>query len=222
MENALKHPSLLLLILGLAGCAASPAPAPSPCAVLGVSDSARDNRLSAVSGSVSAPARMLGLTDGRSEAPPPKGRVYLADAVGSPVPGIAETTIDAEGRYTLVGVPGGHTFFVVATFDDPSGQKASLMTLFKSAPEGAEADLDAASTLLAAALAARLEGFSAPFEAARWKSAIAATRSALKDPSTLDFTSREATLAFMDRLRAANPTLSQTVSALETAWSQGS
>lgn len=87
-----------------------------------------------------------------TQAPLANAEVYLADAAGQPLPGIASARTDDKGMFRFFNVPEGYTFMVVAPVKTEHGEQAALQTLAHSSKQSAKADLDVATTAVTAAV----------------------------------------------------------------------
>lgn len=139
--------------------------------------------------------------------------VYLADAGGSPVPGMPTTTTDAQGHYSLKDIPSGSTFVVIVQRKLDNGKTLSFQTLVRSRDLGATANVDAASTLATAGVLQSATSDLGDFKPATFQNATEVVRAKLTDDSLPDFTSRAAVIAKVNEL-------AQTVSELKDALNE--
>lgn len=202
----------------LAGCATEINLASLDCLRLGVGDSAGT---ALVLGQVRAPSRVV--ADGPAtgaplaETPVAGATVRLADARGTALPGLPTATSDAEGRYRLSGVPGSHTYVVVAAFNLKDGRPAVLRTLARAESGTVTADLTLASTLVATGLADVLHGFSANLDATSHQGAIDETHTLLANDRVPDLADEGDVLALSSTLLNVSPRLRERISALKQA-----
>ncbi|MFN3428388.1 MAG: hypothetical protein ACK46X_00385 [Candidatus Sericytochromatia bacterium] len=202
----------------LAGCAAEVNLASLDCIRLGVGDTAGT---ALVLGQVRAPSRAV--ADGPAlgaplaETPVAGAVVRLADAHGTALPGLPSATTDSGGRYRLTGVPGGHTYVVVAAFPLRDGRPASLRTLARAEAGTVTADLTLATTLVAAGLADVLHGFSANLEAGAYQGAVDEGQALLANDRVPDLADDGDVLALSATLLNVSPRLRERISALKQA-----
>lgn len=177
-------PVALALLLG--GCDV-PRAGVAPCVVLGVG---ADAGATTLVGQVRAPRSALGPgpVDGAplAESPVAGAAVYLADGLGTRLPGLPATTTDAEGRYRLEGVPGGHTYVVVAGFRLANDRPGTLKALARPTEGAVTAELTLATSLVTAETSDALDGFTAPLDAGRYAEAIAQTQAFLTNDRVPD------------------------------------
>ncbi|MNS17740.1 hypothetical protein D3C72_494210 [compost metagenome] len=208
----------VLAVTLLAGCATPVNLAALDCIRLGVGDTA-DTAL--VLGQVRAPSRSVtgGPSTGTplSETPVAGATVRLTDAHGTALPGLPSATSDADGRYRLTGVPGGHTYVVVAAFSLKDGRPATLRTLARAEAGTVTADLTLATTLVATGLADVLHGFSANLDSAAYQGAVDETRTLLANDRVPDLSDDGDVLALSSTLLNVSPRLRERVSALKQA-----
>lgn len=130
-------------------------------------------------------------------------KVYLADAGGSPIPGIDPVTTDEKGAFTIPEVPAGYSFVLVAEAATTGGETATYQTLVKSSELGATANVDAASTLVTAAVVKGLSGGDlGEVNPARFQTARQTAHANLQAADLPDFTDRAAVVAKIDALIA--------------------
>jgi hypothetical protein len=152
-----------------------------------------------------------------AETPVAGATIRLTDAHGTALPGLPSATSDAEGRYRLTGVPGGHTYVVVAAFPLRDGRPATLRTLARAEAGTVTADLTLATTLVATGLADVLHGFNAHLEAAAYQGAIEETQTLLANDSVPDLADDGDVLALSSTLLNVSPRLRERVSTLKQA-----
>ncbi|MDB5101847.1 MAG: repeat containing protein [Cyanobacteria bacterium RYN_339] len=160
---------------------------------------------------------------GLAETPVAGVEVFLADARGYPVPGTPTATTDAKGKYTLSGVAPGFPYVVSARVLTATKQEAVLRNLVKLVETTANADLTAASTLVAVATVESQSGSIGTFNPDTFKKAVDATAARLTDTNLPDLADRAAIITFMAglakevaELRAELDELRHDVSALQT------
>jgi Ca2+-binding EF-hand superfamily protein len=129
------------------------------------------------------------------QAPLANTTVFLADAAGNQIPGIASVQTDANGKYAFANVPGDFTFMVAARAKTKDGKEATLQTLTKPGAFGATADVDAASTLVTAGVVNDQGAALGDFNPATFKTATEATAKQLQTGDLPDFSDRAAILA---------------------------
>jgi hypothetical protein len=78
--------------------------------------------------------------------------VFLADAGGTPFPGMPPVSSGADGKYTIPNVLVDSTYMVVARFKTADGKSARLQTLVRPNELGSTADVSAATSLVTAAV----------------------------------------------------------------------
>ena len=179
----------LVLALGLlAGCA-SPATNSTPVSATKLKPTAKKPAPTGqltITGAVTAPAGIIATGGGNiiaagggnyralavAEQPLAGSRVYLADASGAKVAGVAETKTDAKGAYSLAGVPKGGPYMVVAEGKTAEGKDAPLRTVVKPEAGALKADLGAATTMMATKLLKDGNGTIKGFEANAWNQAV--------------------------------------------------
>jgi hypothetical protein len=150
-----------------------------------------------------------------TQAPVGGARVFLADATGAALPGLPAATTDDQGRFAIAGVPAGYTFVVAAEADTQDGQSATFQTLARSAAQDVKADIDAGSSLVAAAAIKNVQGRDlGGFDPTTFLDAARTMAQQLSDGQLPDFTSRSDVQARSSQLVAAVPALQQAVSAL--------
>lgn len=139
-------------------------------------------------------------------------KIYLADAGGSPIPGISSVQTDDKGNYTIPDVPAGYTFVVAADVPTTEGKTATYQTLVKSSELGATANVDAASTLVTAGVVQGLKGGDlGDFNPGTFQTARQTTDDNLTSDKLPDFTSRADVTAKIDALEAQIQALQQSI-----------
>lgn len=142
-------------------------------------------------------------------------KVYLADGLGTPLPGLQTATTDSGGRYRLEGVPNGHTYVVVADFAVPNDRQATLKALAQAGAGTVTADVTLATSLVAVDLSEVLHGFSADLNAERYRSAVDQTHRLLTNDRVPDLTDEPDVMALSAILLNVSPDLRQAVSRLK-------
>lgn len=125
-------------------------------------------------------------------------KVELVDAALQPLPGVAPVTTDANGHYSLAGVPPG-TYLVLAGTQTADKRPAPLLTVIKVGAAGATADVGMASTFVTVALTEGAGGL-ADVDAAAFKRAADATSRSLTDADIPALADRARMLARMEAL----------------------
>lgn len=116
-------------------------------------------------------------------------RVFLADAGGEPILGLAEVKTDAQGSYTIPNVPAGYTYVVVAQIALKAGSSARLTTLARSTPQGVTARISGETTLAAASITQTLAGAFGEYNQARFAQAAQLIGSQPAELATVDWAS---------------------------------
>ena len=150
---------------------------------------------------------------GLTQRPLAGAEVVLVDAQGRPVAGVPPVKTDARGRYTFPTVPGAGTYAVLVAVTQ-NGKQAALRTFVKTATEGATADLDVGSSLVAAAVLAAGDGVPARLDLAAFRAAaeqVAAGMAADDVPDLADF---KAMFAQVERLASKLEAVHQAISGL--------
>jgi hypothetical protein len=147
------------------------------------------------------------------QSPLANAEVFLADAAGNPIPGLDAVKTDAKGQYKFPSVPKGYTFVVAAKVKTKDGKAGTLQTLAKSADLGATADMDAATTMVTAAVVDGQGSSLGNFNPATFKTAAQATAKNLKPEELPDWSDRSAVLARIGEL-------SKTVAELKNSLEQ--
>lgn len=126
-------------------------------------------------------------------------KVVLADAAGTPLPGVPEVETDVMGRFTFPGkVPGGVVYQVMATYTTPKGGKGTLRTLAQAGPTPAEVGVG--STLVAVATLDGAKGAIGNLSLVAFAKAAAAADADLDAASLPDFADAAAVKAFAQSL----------------------
>jgi hypothetical protein len=223
-----------LLALPTTGCVDVVRAAAMPCVVLGVGAPADQ---AVLVGQVRAPRHTLtGAAPDDApldEAPVPGARVYLADGLGTPLPGLPTATTDDAGRYRLDGVPNGHTYVVVADFvvggegtrkgSGPSGplrgplgdRTATLEALAQATAGTVTTDLTLATSLVTVDLSEVLNGFSANLRPERYEAAVARAHRLLTNDRVPDLTDKPDVMALSATLLNVSPDLRSALSELK-------
>jgi hypothetical protein len=210
--------ALAAALFALAGCDAPIRAAAIPCVVLNVGDATATDT-AVVLGQVRAPANVL--ADGPRDASPLQEKpvagaeVYLADATRLALPGLAHATTDADGRYRIAGVPGGHTYVVVAAFPLKSGAPARLDTLAQATSGAVTADVTLATAVLTANLADVLNGFSSNLKQDAYDGTVAKALKLLTNDRVPDLTDTSDVLGLANTLLSVSPELRTSVSQLK-------
>ncbi|MEB3223141.1 MAG: hypothetical protein VKS61_13780 [Candidatus Sericytochromatia bacterium] len=146
-------------------------------------------------------------------------RVFLADAAGRALPGVAEARTDALGRFTLMGVPAGLTYVVVIELPTRSGEVARLTSLASTHAGAAEVRVGLGSTLVTAALVDAERGLGRVDNAALQAVAEKVEKEALKAEKLPDLTKPQAVAEVAEAVvvKAAPPEVKQEVEKLEKA-----
>lgn len=138
---------------------------------------------------------------GLSQRPLAGAEVVLVDAQGRPVAGVQPVKTDAKGRYTFPTVPGAGTYGVLVAVTQ-NGKDAALRTFAKTSPDGATANVDVGTSLVAAAVLAPGKGIPPTIDLAGFRDAagkVAANMAAEDVPDLADF---KAMAAQIERLGA--------------------
>ena len=143
--------------------------------------------------------------------------VFLADAAGNPIPGLATAKTDAAGAFEIENVPADFTFVVACQVPTKDGKTATFQTLAKPGKLGATANLDAATTLVAAnVLEGQKGGDLGDFNPAVFKTATETTAKNLAPEKLPDFSDRASVKAKMAELIEAVAELKVSVDQLRT------
>ena len=134
------------------------------------------------------------------QSPLANTEVFLSDAAGIPIPGIASVQTDAKGKYSFANVPPDFTFMVAARAKNAAGKDLTLQTLVKPDAFGANADVDAASTLVTAGVINGQAGALGDFNADTFKAATQATAKQLQTSDLPDLSDRAAVLSHIGKL----------------------
>lgn len=216
VPRALRLGLPLLLALATSGCVDVVRAAAFPCVVLGVGAPADQ---AVLVGQVRAPRQTLtgAAPDGAplDEAPVPGAKVYLADGLGTPLPGLPTTTTDDDGRYRLDGIPNGHTYVVVADFLVNGDRPATLEALAQATSGTVTTDLTLATSLVTVDLSEVLNGFSANLQSARYQAAVDKTHRLLTNDRVPDLTDKPDVMALAATLLNVSPDLRAAVSELK-------
>jgi hypothetical protein len=209
-------PTLLLLTGLLAGCTEPVFTTALSCVRLGVGDDAGTVELL---GQVRAPRNAL--TDGpvdsqpMVEAPVAGAVLALTDALGTPLPGLPGAVADADGRYRIAGVPGGHTYVVTAAITLKDGRPATLRTLAQAASGTITVDVTLSTSLVTADLADVLNGFSTQLVPATFHGAVQKTDKLLTNDRVPDLADDADVLALATTFLNISPDLRTSVSQLK-------
>jgi hypothetical protein len=205
-----------LLALATTGCVDVVRAAAMPCVVLGVGAPADQ---AVLVGQVRAPRHTLTGTPPDAapleETPVPGARVYLADGLGTPLPGLPTATTDDAGRYRLDGIPGGHTYVVVADFAVGGDRPASLEALAQAESGTVTTDLTLATSLVTVDLSEVLNGFSANLRPERYDAAVDKTHRLLTNDRVPDLTDKPDVMALAATLLNVSPDLRSALSELK-------
>lgn len=155
------------------------------------------------------------------EAPLADVEVQLVDADGEAVAGIAPALTDAEGRYRIERVPVGHTVILQARAQAVGSDRPALLrTLVRTAEEGSEADLSAATTLVTAALVDEKRPSLGAFDPQSFAAMARATAKDLRPQDLPDFTVPSAVKARIEALAEARQALKDSLTEARTELQQ--
>lgn len=153
------------------------------------------------------------------DVPVNRGEVYLADAAGRALPGRVALT-GGTGAYLLAGVPPGMAFSVAVVAKGVDGRDYVLRTLALTGPQGAAADVNAATTLATLGLTENVSGVVGDFDRGGYERLVAMIYAKLSDVPKLDLRD---TGAVRERFRlwlAAEPELRALVERLRVEISR--
>lgn len=143
------------------------------------------------------------------ERPLAGAAVYVADDAGRPAPGVSAVgETDAQGRFALpaLDLSTGKVLRLVARAKDAAGRDVYLQTLVRPTEAGARADIDTATTLVAAALLAERPDVSPGWRPQAYADVVTAMRAHLQAAPPPDLADPVAVPAYargVEGLRAA-------------------
>jgi Ca2+-binding EF-hand superfamily protein len=188
----------LAVALSMAACADLPTgQVPGTMSVPGATTTSPTIAGAPLTGTVTAPAGIQ--AEGAAtifqvaevgEKPLANAEVFLADAGGNAIPGIASVKTDASGKFNFPDVPKDFTFVVAAKAKTKEGKPALLQSLAKPGALGASVEVSAASTLVTAGV---VDGNDlGEFNPATFKTATESTRKQLTEADLPDLSDRAA------------------------------
>lgn len=153
------------------------------------------------------------------DVPVNRGEVYLSDAAGRALPGRVALTASA-GAYLLAGVPPGMALGVVVLAKGVDGRDYMLRTLAMTGPQGASADVNAATTLATVGLTENISGVVGDFDRGGYERLVAMIYAKLSDVPSLDLRDVGAVREQFRRWLVAEPELRALVERLRVEISR--
>jgi hypothetical protein len=135
------------------------------------------------------------------EKPLVNTNVYLADADGKKVAGVAEVKTDAQGRYSFSKVPAKGNYVVTADAKTAEGKPAVLQSIVKVGTASVAAHLGASSTMVTALMLEEAAGNMAAFDSEAFDQAVAAVAEKMTAELMPDLSDRDAMLETMKGMK---------------------
>lgn len=142
-------------------------------------------------------------------------QLYLADASGAPLKGLAASTSGADGRFAFSSVPPNFTVVVVAALSFKDGTSVKLKTLARTGAQTAAADVDMATTFLTTALVSQQGQLPGAFDAQTFASSAALARNQLTASDVAALGDNAAMAARVATLESQNAALKAQVGQLQ-------
>lgn len=136
------------------------------------------------------------------EVPVAGTAIYVVGDDGKPLPGVQPVLTDAQGNYTLTGVPKDRAYLIRALIKTAGGKEAALETIGQAAAQASPLLVSTASAMVTVAVFDDRKGDLTGFDAVKFQAAVDATAAKLTLADIPDFADRAAVKAAIDKLAA--------------------